>query len=338
MKQAPDSVEKIIGDEQFLAWYLETDQELARMWEIRNSKGEIDAGTLAEAIELMEQVRIAEAATPEAQAKKAEAALWERINGLTEEKEESAPIRINSWYKKPLQVAAVLLLVAGTGWMANLYLNPKTTELKTDFGQIAKEKLPDGSVITLNGNSRLKYQHANLLNPGREVWMEGEGFFEVQSTPQKDRFTVHLDNLDVIVTGTQFNIHKRPYKTEILLTEGSIELKSSATGELMKLVPGESATLEKGNIVRKSGNIPQVTGWKERKFIFENTSLEEIARSVEALYGIKVRIEGDTTSRKTISAILPADNLDIFVQSLEATQEFTVQRDGMDVLIGPAAR
>jgi ferric-dicitrate binding protein FerR (iron transport regulator) len=106
----------------------------------------------------------------------------------------------------------------------------------------------------------------------------------------------------------------------------------------VRLLPGELASLENGKIHKKTGNTSQVIGWKERKFIFENTSLEEVARSVESLYGIDVRLEGDTTSGMTISAILPSDNLDIFIQSLEATQEFSVKRDGKVVVIGPAVR
>ena len=59
---------------------------------------------------------------------------------------------------------------------------------------------------------------------------------------------------------------------------------------------------------------------------------------MEALYGIKVQLQGDTTSRMTITAILPSDNLDVFLESLIATQEFSVQRNGNLVIIGPAAR
>lgn len=338
MKQTPDTVEKIISDEQFLSWYFNSDPEKASLWEGRRNRGEIDPVILAEAIELMEHMRVQENSLPETQINRAEANLWDNIASLPQEMEEQPEIRSLSRIRKAIRVAAIVLVLALAGWMANLYFNPTITSIETDYGEIASNRLPDGSLITLNGNSSLRYQHPNLFYSSREVWIDGEGFFEVQSTPRKDKFTVHLGRLDVIVTGTQFNIYKRAHKTEILLTEGSILLKSASTGDLVPLQPGESATIENDKILRKTGNIPQITGWKDRKFIFENTSLEEVARSVEALYGIKVRIEGDTTSRKTISAILPADNLDIFLQSLEATQEFSIKKVGKEVFIGPAVR
>ena len=64
MKQAPDTVEKIISDEQFLSWYFNSDPEMAKLWEGRRNRGEIDPVLLAEAIELMEQMRVEEKTLP----------------------------------------------------------------------------------------------------------------------------------------------------------------------------------------------------------------------------------------------------------------------------------
>lgn len=71
-----------------------------------------------------------------------------------------------------------------------------------------------GSYVTLNGNSSLKFQNAGL-EKSRKSWLEGEGFFEIQSTSDKQPFLVHLGEIDVLVTGTRFNAHKRPGKTSV---------------------------------------------------------------------------------------------------------------------------
>ncbi len=41
---------------------------------------------------------------------------------------------------------------------------------------------------------------------GREVWLEGEGYFEVAPQQSKAPFLVHAGTLDVNVLGTSFNI------------------------------------------------------------------------------------------------------------------------------------
>ncbi|HEY8396803.1 MAG TPA: FecR domain-containing protein [Flavihumibacter sp.] len=336
MSQSLDKLEEIISDEQFQSWYFNTDAEKGRMWEDRRRRGLVDPALVAEAIELMDQFRLKESGPSDAEVLAAEQGLWNEIATLEANTEIAGETVLIPWFKRPLRVAAAVILLAGAGWLANLYFNPSVSTFKTSYGELKQNLLPDGSVVTLNGNSSVRYQHTNLVHRNRELWMEGEGYFEVTQQPNKAKFTVHLGNLDVVVTGTSFNIYNRPHKTEVLLTTGAVTIHSPSTGDSLHLVPGEQALISDGKLVKKTGNISQVTGWKQRTFIFENTSLEEVAQSVEVLYGIKVRLEGDTTSKRTISAILPADNLDIFLQSLEATQEFCVKKQGNDVLIGPA--
>lgn len=336
MNNSREKLEEVLLDEQFLSWYYKTDQEKGRLWEERRSRGEVDPFLLEEAIEILEQLKISEAVPSAVQIAAAEARLWEQLEEESEALVEAT--KVIPWYKKPLSIAAAVILLVSAAWLVRGYLQPNMLDVKTGFGEVSTIELKDGSEVTLNGNTALQYRHPDFFHKDREVWLDGEGFFEVQSTPDKQAFIVHLDGLDIHVTGTQFNVYKRSNKTEVLLTEGSVIVTSRLNKDTVHLHPGELASLENGKIHKKTGNTPQIIGWKERKFIFENTSLEEVARSVETLYGIDVQLEGDTTSRMTISAILPSDNLDVFIQSLEATQEFSVKRDGKVVIIGPAVR
>lgn len=336
MNNSREKLEEVLLDEQFLSWYYQSDPEKSRLWEERHTRGEVDPYLVEEAIELLQQLKLKETVPTSLQVAAAEARFWEQVENESEALTERTTIL--HWYRKPFSIAAAVLVLLVGAWLVKGYFQPELLDVKTGYGEISSVKLEDGSVVTLNGNTRLQYRHPGIFHSEREVWLKGEGFFEVQSTPEKKVFIVHLDELDIHVTGTQFNVLRRPYKTEVLLTEGSVILTSRLNKDTVRLLPGELASLENGKIHKKTGNTSQVIGWKERKFIFENTSLEEVARSVESLYGIDVRLEGDTTSGMTISAILPSDNLDIFIQSLEATQEFSVKRDGKVVVIGPAVR
>jgi ferric-dicitrate binding protein FerR (iron transport regulator) len=338
MNNSREKLEEIMLDEQFLSWYYKTDLGKSQQWEERRSRGEVDTDLLAEAMELMEQLNIKEAIPSRSQIAAAEAKLWEQLEQQEMLRAAHAPAKLVAWYRKPLQIAAVLVLVVVAGWLVNSYLNPGVQAYQTGSGEVATITLEDGTELTLNGNTKLNYRHPDLFRKSREVWLEGEAFFKVQPKPDKQAFIVHLEQLDIHVTGTEFNAYQRPHKTEVLLTEGSVTLTSGLNRDTLHLQPGELAKFENGKIHKVSGNTPQLIGWKERKFIFENTSLEEVARSMEALFGIEVRLEGDTTSQMTISAILPSDNLDTFIQSLEATQEFSVKRNGKLVVIGPAVR
>jgi ferric-dicitrate binding protein FerR (iron transport regulator) len=50
--------------------------------------------------------------------------------------------------------------------------------------------------------------------------VKGEAFSR-EKTSQKNRFIVHTGQLDVIVTGTQFNVSTREDKTSVLLTRAA---------------------------------------------------------------------------------------------------------------------
>ena len=53
-------------------------------------------------------------------------------------------------------------------------------KLNTNYGQIAKHKLPDGSEVMLNANSKLCMNKSWEGKGDREVWIEGEAYFHVK--------------------------------------------------------------------------------------------------------------------------------------------------------------
>src|SRR5258708_38195749 len=67
----------------------------------------------------------------------------------------------------------------------------------------------------------------------REVWMNGEAFFHVRKTRQNSRFVVHLDHVDVVVTGTKFNVINRHGIENIMLEEGIVILRSANRKQLV---------------------------------------------------------------------------------------------------------
>jgi ferric-dicitrate binding protein FerR (iron transport regulator) len=71
-----------------------------------------------------------------------------------------------------------------------------------------------------------------------------------------------------------------------------------------------------------------VTAWKEHKLSFDNTSLKDVAAIIKEQYGVTVRLDGERVGEKTVSGIMPNNNLDVLLKALEATTEFKiVQRD-----------
>src|SRR5690606_35185553 len=131
----------------------------------------------------MEQLRIHETGPSSFQINSAERRLWEQIDKMT--MEDPVPATNIAWFKRPVQIAAILLLLVSVIWLAGVLLQPSIKEYTTAFGEVNRFQLPDGSFVTLNGNSSLKFQNAGLFGNSRKSWLEGEGFFEIQSTSDK---------------------------------------------------------------------------------------------------------------------------------------------------------
>ena len=92
----------------------------------------------------------------------------------------------------------------------------------TDAGQMREVTLPDGTEVTLNVASSLKY-NARYGKETREVWLDGEAFFDVESDAECP-FSIHSGMLDVNVTGTSFNVCAYPddHYTSVLVKSGKV--------------------------------------------------------------------------------------------------------------------
>jgi len=315
--------EEVIADEQFQAWYYKTDELNATLWEQWILDNPSYLPLVHEAIQLLHDVQLKEKEIPPGQQQAAYERLMQSIN--------EAPVitmkpKRAKWW---LAAAAVLILmVSGYALWKNM---SNEVVMNSGFGKMAQYKLPDGSEVLLNANSRISISEEWKEGKDREVWINGEGFFKVQKTISKDRFIVHTDKLDVIVTGTQFNVINTDEETSVLLTEGSVTIKTK-DGKEFFLKPGDYVRFEDNTVAIKPVEEEKVLAWKEAKLDFNETPITEVAKVINRYYGIKV-IVADTSNAKTISGIMPNNNLDVLISAIEATGDFKITRTEKEITI-----
>ena len=153
--------------------------------------------------------------------------------------------------------------------------------------------LPDGSGVWLNAGSRISYTQGFGVTE-RSVTLGGEAYFEVKKNEALP-FSVKSGNLEVVVLGTKFNF--RDYAdddtAEVSLTEGRVSLSSGA-GNCGRhiLAPGDRAVIDKcsGVVAIDAGAAEGASDWTDGTIVFENTSLKEIARTLERCFGIPVKV------------------------------------------------
>ncbi len=189
-------------------------------------------------------------------------------------------------------------------------------------------------MVILNANSSMRIPQQwtdDDSKGGREVWLEGEAYFEVQKkSSTRQKFVVHTDQVDVEVLGTKFNVNTRRQHSIVSLEEGKVQL--SVKGEVqsvlekktpMVLRPGQVVDIDGTTQVRISTDKDVVThsGWSRNEFHFDNTSLADVARLIEDTYGYKMEASDTTLFQRSISGDLRVTN----VQELAKVLEFTLK-------------
>ena len=211
---------------------------------------------------------------------------------------------------------AVLLISSSIVYWLFFY-NPSTL-ISTAFGQQLEVELPDGSVCTLNADSKLRYHKQEP----RKVWLEGEAYFEILKTPEiREDFRVITKDLAVTVLGTAFNINTRNDETKVFLEEGKVRLDiADSHREYIEMQPGEliGYSLQKKELqkYRRDASALQTASWKEGALIFKEKLLLEALFDIEDIYGIQFIIQTDVLREETITGGVPIRNLQVTLNTL----------------------
>jgi ferric-dicitrate binding protein FerR (iron transport regulator) len=209
---------------------------------------------------------------------------------------------------------------------------------QTAFGEIQKISLPDGSVVTLNGNSVLKIEDDLTQAKDRIVTLEGEAFFEIAETKDRKSFQVLTGNgVSVEVLGTVFNVDARDGKsTEVFLQEGKVKISHGA--DQMILEPGDLAQVTSGRLAVGQATAEEQNvklGWKNGQFVFNDTPLSQIVYDLQDDYGLNVVVTDSSLNQKRITAKVSGRNVDVLFKVLSETLDIKINHEGTQVVISP---
>ena len=198
--------------------------------------------------------------------------------------------------------------------------------------------LPDQSTVVLNANSSIRYDRRWAQDEPRTVQLVGEAYFSVQHLENDQPFTVYTDNLAVEVLGTEFNVQHRRGSTQVTLASGKIKLNTldetltEAAGIVMQ--PGEQATLASDHTFTLTAvESAPVLAWTDHQLVFEDTPLEEVARTIEDLYGRPVIIESDSIRQLKLTGTLPSNDMGTLLGLLHEIFAIQVTEEGQQIYL-----
>lgn len=156
--------------------------------------------------------------------------------------------------------------------------------------------LQDGTTVHLNSESRLRYPKKFGLFE-RNVELNGEGYFSVAQESSRP-FIVKMSDMDIKVTGTQFNA--QAYLDDnfirVLLDEGGVKLKD-VHGKEYRMMSGNVAEYNKKTglcIITKPSDTAPLKAWKSNNLNFYRTPLSDVLKTLERQYGVKFQYKDKT--------------------------------------------
>ena len=212
-----------------------------------------------------------------------------------------------NFQKKWLWYAFTALLIGlGVYWGVQKFYEsekPQKEEAPVIYAQLTTQEneqkeltLSDGTLITLNENSTLKYPKTFLTEGERKVELVGEAFFEVAKDSLRP-FIALAGNIETLVLGTSFNINARPeaQNIEVALVEGQVRITNNRKENLEILRPNErmvySIKEDKHHKTIFKGNLTYA--WKEEVVLFEKASVKEVVEVLGEKYNAVFQIENE---------------------------------------------
>jgi transmembrane sensor len=253
---------------------------------------------------------------------------WLKFRERTRTRTTVVPLKRNwAW----LKIAALLLLAAGLWTTYSLFKPQAYTDLASS-NQVITEKLPDGSELTLNKNSRISY--ASNFEKHRSLKLtQGDVFFQV-AHDKSHPFVIEIEKVSVTVVGTSFNIKHLHHQTEVIVETGIVKVQIGK--EEIELRKGEKVWISASasQLVKEQSTDELYAYYRTQLFVARNTPLSVLLATLSEAYGTEIILSSPGLKNKPITTTLKGQaSLDKNLQYIAETMDLKISRNQNQILL-----
>jgi transmembrane sensor len=220
--------------------------------------------------------------------------VWKNISSQLQFPKKHQALRFQPRTLSRYAAVALLFLVLGGGLFYTIqhYSTPQRYERIAD-AQIEELTLTDGTKICLNRGSRLSFDAHTYNKRQREVFLEGEAFFEVAKNPEKP-FIIHTGKIQTTVRGTSFNVKAYPQLDEnvVSVRTGIVEVRYE---DHILAILTKDKQLSYNRLTNKA-ETSEVLGddayaWKSGELVLNYANRDELKMRLKQQYGVEVQFK-----------------------------------------------
>jgi ferric-dicitrate binding protein FerR (iron transport regulator) len=200
--------------------------------------------------------------------------------------------------------------------------------------------LSDGTQVTLNSGTSLKYPVQFLKAGSRQVFLDGEAFFSV-AKDSVNPFIVNTNELNVRVLGTKFNLSSYPEDQFVntTLLEGSVAVYNSQdtfdSSKASLLEPGYRAEWNKHDkkILVEEADIAMHTDWLNGKIILRHLPFKNIVKKLERHYNVEIINNNQGLAEELFTASFDVETVDQVFKTFNSTYKMDYKINDRQIII-----
>jgi transmembrane sensor len=233
-------------------------------------------------------------------------------------------------------IAASVLTVTLMGAAAALRLLHRSGEVfASSIGEVRNIALSDGSHLTLDTDT---VASVNFENAQREISLErGEASFSVAHDARRP-FIVRANDVVIRALGTAFTVRIDDRKTDVLVTEGLVEVvwRSASGPQVRRVGARQLATVAVREPqlevqVIKPETIERKLAWQEGKASFAGEPLSAAIAEINRHSRVRLYVDDPTLAQAHVIGVFNADDAETFASAVAAAfgAEVTRAPDGL---------
>jgi transmembrane sensor len=258
---------------------------------------------------------------------------WERfqqrINTTKENKTVAIPGRFG-WMK----IAASVIIVIGLG-LGGFWLFNKNNSVEESIVQarqlVVKDTLSDGSVVTINKGSSITYP-SRFKGNTRSISLKGEAFFNV--TPDKKKpFIISVNDVQITVVGTSFNVKTINGNTEVVVETGIVRVTKGDKAIELKATEKLLAKPADTVLVKEEVTDHLYNYYRSKEFACDSTPLWKLVDVLNEAYNANIVIGRKELRNLSITTTFNNESLDQVLDVVSLTFSIKVTKDGDKIIL-----
>lgn len=234
--------------------------------------------------------------------------------------------------------AGAVIVVLGGLYAASVQLNSAGRHA-TSVGAIDTVRLPDGSSVTLNTDSRIRVAYDERE---RRVELDrGEAFFQVGKDSRRP-FVVVAGERRVVAIGTQFSVRREEGDVRVAVAQGLVRVErpdgsspDPATPQVLLSAGSVAQTAKAGVLVKDHAvaEVDQLLSWRQGYVAFRETALADAVAEFNRYNRRKIVIRDPAIAGIRVGGNFRPTNTQAFLWMLQNGFPIDVEESAGEVIL-----